>query len=330
MVVFYLLAQKQKMPTETRATHETAVKPEYTHKSFELVFAKFCDQYQQRIDEHSGPKARQQGRFLGLPANASVQEMGRRLSEVSSAIGEPAQLGPEHGDEIPLKDALILSARHLAWSAVMGGLTRRYIENVDSYIQKERYGGRSNVQRLFNERGAAISLKLAHNDGIREYFDSELARTLGNDSPEGMKSLIEHVPFLTENEKHALVSGIALEIAAKRELEQKLGQRVKVSHGSAKEDSVGGDLVIIGENDLVFIDVKSKMPEKFAGGEVATEIDFERGYKWIEGAGEGRQVVVWAYSKEPVSSDSFTLTDDRLAANLEAVAMTSAIDNTSV
>jgi len=313
------------MPIETAQRHETATKPEYTHKSFELVFAKFCDQYQQKIDELSGPKARREGRFLGLPGNASVQEMGRRLAETSAALGEPAQPDSE-ADEIPLKDALILSARHLAWSAVMGGITSNYVDKIDDFIEKEKYSGRHNNNRLFNDRKAAVSLVLAHMNGIRDYFDSDLARLLGNDSPKAMSDLIEHAP----HDISKLTSGIALEIAAKRNLEERLGSTSKVNFGSADEDSVGGDLVVIGPEDIVFIDLKSKMPEKFAGGEAATELDYERGYKWREAHGDARRAVVWAYANEPVSLDSFSLMDDRLAANLEAVASTAAIDNTSV
>lgn len=318
------------MPTETALGHETAAKPEYSRKSFELVFVRFCEQYQRKIEEIAGPKARQEGRFLGLPATASVQEMGRKLAEVAAAVGEPAQLGPEHGDEIPMKDALILSARHLAWSAVMGGITNQYIEKWDEFIQKERHNGRHNLRRMFNEKKAAVVLAVAHNHAIRGYFESGLAGILGNDSPEAMDRLLEHVPYLSETQRSALVKGLSLEIAAKRKLGEVSGGKYSVAYGSQAEDSVGGDLVISGPDDLVFIDLKSKMPEKFPDGTVSTELDDERGYKWVEGAGEGRQAIVWAYSKEPFSYHSFSLTDARLAASLEAIAETTVLEKESI
>ncbi|HET7528899.1 MAG TPA: hypothetical protein VFJ84_01570 [Candidatus Saccharimonadales bacterium] len=318
------------MPTETAARHETAVKPEYSRKSFELVFVKFCEQYQRKIEEITGPKSRREGRFLGLPATASVQEMGRRLAEVTAAVGEPAQLGPEHGDEVPMKDALIYSARHLAWSAVMGGITNQYIERCDEFIQRERHSGRHNLQRLINERKAAVVLKLAHNHAIRDYFESGLAEILGNDSPDGMDGLLKHVGSLSDKQREALVSGLSLEIAAKRKLDEIAGGKYSVAYGSQAQDSIGGDLVISGPEDLIFIDLKSKMPEKFFDGTASTDLDYERGYRWVEGAGEGRQAIVWAYSKEPCSPDSFNLTDGQLAASLEAVAATAAIEKASV
>jgi hypothetical protein len=315
------------MPTEVLNSTETATKPEYSHRSFELVFANFCNQYRQKIEEVAGPKARMDGRFLGLPGNASVQEMGKRLAEVTAAIGEPAQLGLEYGDEVPLKDAVILTARHLAWSTLMAGVTSRYLEKIDGYIQKERYNGRQNVRRLFNEKKAGVVLQTSYKHTIRDYFDSGLARRLGNDSPNEMSQLLEHAPYFSETERSTLVRGTALEIAAKKDLESKSEGQCKVTYGSSEEDAVGGDLVIIAPEDILFIDLKSKMPEKFAGGEASTDLDYERGYKWLEGVGEGRQAVVWAYSKEPVSGNSFTLTDERLAASLKAVAATTAIAN---
>lgn len=316
------------MPTETLETVEAVKTSEYSHKSFELVFANFCQQYKQKIEDVAGPKARLEGRFLGLSTNASVQKMGQRLAEVTAAIGEPQQLGIE--DEIPLKEALILSARHLAWSTVMAGITARYLEKTDDYISQERRSGRNNIRRLFNERKAGISLKLAYNHSIRDYFDSSLARALGNDSPQSMYKLMKHSPYMSETEKSALVGGIALEIAAKRRLEERTGHGLKVNYGTDEEDAVGGDLVVIGPEDIIYIDLKSKMPEKFVGGDVATDLDYDRGYKWLEGADEGRQAVVWAYSREPVSAGSFDLLDERLAANLEAVAVTATLENSSV
>jgi hypothetical protein len=317
------------MPTETLEAAETVKTPEYTHKSFELVFANFCNQYKQKAEEVAGPKAHMKDRFLGMPGNVSVQEMGQKLAEVRQAIGEPPQWDEDH-DEVFMKEAIVLSARHLAWSAVMAGITTRYLNKTNDYINKERHNGRNNLQRLFNERRAGVSLQIAYNHAIRDYFDSGLAQTLGNDSPQGMNNLLEHASFISDQEKSRLIRGIALEIAAKKDLEAKSDGKYRVAYGSPEQDADGGDLVIIGQEDIVFIDLKSKMPEKFPGEIASTELDAERGYKWLESTGEGRNVVVWAYSNTPVRPDKFTLDDGRLAANLQAVAATVTLDKASV
>jgi hypothetical protein len=314
------------MPTETLIKTEAINIPEYSHRSFELVFANFCAKYQQKIESIVGPKASHEGRFLGLPSNATVQQMGHRLSEVVAAVGEPPELPSDMEELTPIKEAIIYSARNLAWNAVMCGLTSKYIDSIGDFIKREKYSGKHNMSRLFYEKRAATSLVIAHNTGIRNYFDSGLAHKLGNDSPHSMSNLFEHVSYLSDIEKKALVKGISLEIAAKRTLDKRANGHYEVSYGTSEQDALGGDLVVIGAEDLVFIDLKSKMPSKFDGGEVATDLDYYRGYKWLEGVGEGRQAIVWAHSKEPVSEANFVLNDGTLIANLEAVAKTSVLE----
>lgn len=315
------------MPTETLDTAETVKKPEYSHKSFELVFSNFCTKYTERIQSLAGNQPG--GGFLGLPRNASVQQMGQRLNEVAAAIGEPPELGKEYLEGAELKEAVLLTSRYLAWNAVMGNLTQLYADKLKDFIKREKHnkasngGSRHNLGRLAHERDAAVSVLLAQNHALRDFFDSGLAHTLGNDSPERMNRLLSNVPNLGEGHRKGLVKGISLEIASKRHIsflsKAHSTREISVAYGSDNEDARGGDIVLMSGEDILFIDLKSNMPEVFSDGDYSTPDDYARGYKWLEDEGNEQKVVVWAYLDEPIYSEKFSLADSRLSQNLDLI-----------
>lgn len=212
----------------------------------------------------------------------------------------------------------------------MGSVTQRYIDKVKATIDRERHsksgngGSRANLGRLYHERTAALAVLLAQNHALRDYFDSGLAETLGNDSPRKMDRLLSHVPNLAAEQRKALVEGLSLEIASKRQLEGLIGtegmQSSKVAYGSNEQDSRGGDLVMLSGEDILFIDIKSSMPAKFSNGDESTPEDYQKGYKWLDGDEHEHKVVVWAYQPDPVEPEKFRLNDARMAHNLELVA----------
>jgi hypothetical protein len=317
------------MPVEDLITAETVKDPEYTHKSFELVFSNFCSQYAQRISDFTGNLGEQNDQgFMGLPAQASWRQMGQRLNDIGKAMGQP----PSWDDEpaINTRDAILFSARYLAWNATMGGVTQQYVDKIKDNIKHGKHakaqngGSRDNLNRLYYEQKTGLSILLAQNHALRDYFDSGLARQLGNDSPAEMNRLLSNVLYLDSQQREALVRGISLEIASKRCLEDmvKTGQldEITVAYGNDEEDSRGGDLVLLTGEETFFIDLKSSMPKKFSNGEESTSNDYEKGYKWLSNADKEHKVVVWAYEDNPVSIEEFKLDDERLAQNLQLVA----------
>jgi hypothetical protein len=238
----------------TPAPTETA----YSHKSFELVFSNFCKQYDQKLSASGAlTPADGKGGAVGL----------KRLEEVSKIMGDAPQWeAPSEYEDA--KSALILSGRYLAWHTIMGSVTQRYIDKVKDTIAREKHskagngGSRANLGRLYHERAAALSVLLAQNHALRDYFDSGLAQTLGNDSPRKMDRLLSHVPHLTAEHRKMLVGGISLEIASKRQLEkvaatEELGY-AKVAYGSNDQDLRGGDLVLVAGEDILFIDIDAQ------------------------------------------------------------------------
>ncbi len=321
-----LLSKKQKMSIETVVRPlETQNQPRYTYKSFELVFSNFCRQYTDRLHGLTGGQDKRHS-MLGLPPNATWHQMSRRVHEISAAMGD-APKWDEQRPGVELKDAVLLSARYLAWNTLMGGINQQYIDRLERCIDHQRYersgngGLRHNLSRLHHERSAAVSVLLAQNHALRDYFDSGLARTIGNDSPDKISRLLENVPYFDEEQRRALVKGISLEIASKRCLERRADtQDYKIAYGSDRQDARGGDLVVLDGDEILFIDLKSSMPERFSNDEYSTPEDYERGYKWMEGRENEHKVVVWAYQDSPVSPESFELTDARLVHNLSLVA----------
>lgn len=306
---------------------EAVRKPEYTHKSFELVFAAFCKQYADRIEALSG---HDHSHFLGLPPNASAQQMGKRLAEISQLMGEQPTLDDEELDSLDLKEAVLLSARYLAYFSISGSLTQQYADRLKDFKERERTshsangGSRHNLSRLAADRETAINRLLAQNHALRDFFDSRLAHTLGNDSPEHMDKLLRHNPYLTTDQREGLVKGISLEIAAKQRLEAGIAadgyEDLSVAYGTDQQDAKGGDLVLLAGEDILFIDLKSHMPKVFSDGDRSTEADYERGYKMLELDGEERKAVCWAYSDSPVAETEFRLTDPRLISSLDLLA----------
>lgn len=309
------------MPVENLATAEAVRKPEYTHKSFELVFARFCDKYADRLQKLSHDHG-----FFDPAAPHSLKQMGRRLNEVSRAIGPPPPSGEDLAPEVDLEEAILLSARYLAWNTVIGSITQQFTDRLKNQIdyQKRRNGGHYRYNGwLAHERDAAVSVLLAQNHALRDFFDSELAHTLGSDSPNNMERLLAEAPYMSEEQRKSLVKGLSLEIASKRAA-QAVARRqnrpdVAVAYGSDNEDARGGDLVLVAGEDILFVDVKSYMPDKFPDGSLSTPEDYERGYKWLASEGAERKVLVWAYLDSPVDRESFRLVDRRLASNLELV-----------
>lgn len=320
------------MTTETISTRaETLAEPHYDYKSFELVFSKFCGQYGERLKEFEAPASiGDSNSFMGLPPKATLKDMGLRLYEVASAMGQPPKWEDSQDDDVSTKEAILLSARYLAWQATMGSITQQYIDRVKDKIddEKARHSDhnikRQNLDRLFREQEKAVTILLAQNHALRDYFDSGLAKRLGNDSPEKIQRLLDKLPYLDDDRKEGLARGISLEIASKRFVENLLKQQGKedltVAFGSDDQDSRGGDLVIYNGEDIFFIDVKSSMPKKFTGGEASTPEDYQRGYKWLDSRDNERKVVVWAYLELPVEPSKFKLADMRLANNLALVA----------
>lgn len=306
----------------TEATLEKTAAPteiSYTHKSFELVFSNFCKQYEQRLND-SGV----------LPTNGEGEPLGlRRLEEVAKIMGDSPSWEAQE-DDPNIKHAIILSGRYLAWHTIMGSVTQRYIDKVKATITREKHsksangGSRANLGKLYHERAAAVSLLLAQNHALRDFFDSGLSETLGNDSPRKMDRLLTHVPHLTVEQRKALVEGISFEIASKRQLESLNGTEelpgTAVAYGSNDQDARGGDLVLQGGEDILFIDIKSSMPQQFSNGEESTPEDYQKGYKWLDGDDREHKAVVWAYQQQPVESDKFSLNDPQMAHNLEMVA----------
>lgn len=321
------------MPIETITEPvETSKEPQYTYKSFQLVFSSFCSQYEKSLGSltmHPSRNGNSEG-FMGLPPKASVQQMGRRLNETAQAMGDPPGWEDDQQEGATMKEAVLLSARYLAWHATRGAITQQYVDRLREYIDRERPtkslngGSRHNIGRLNYERDNGLVALLAQNHALRDYFDSGLAQTLRNDSPERMSHLLNNVPYLRDRHREDLVAGISLEIASKRYLEtlintHKLGD-LEVAYGSDEQDPRGGDLVVLKEKEIMFIDVKSSMPARFADGEPSTPQDYERGYKWVVNDDKEHKVVVWAYQVKPIESGQFRLADARLANSLELVA----------
>lgn len=321
------------MPTETLSSAEATHTAEYNHRSFDLVFSSFCKQYAQKLKPVIAEK---NGKgFLGLPKDASVPQMGQRLNEVMKAIGEPPQVSEEYLNGPSIQEAILLSARYLAWNAVMGGLTNQYVDKLRVIIDEEhrsqhsKHLNHNHLHRLTRERKAAVSTLIAQNHALRNYFDSNLAHTLGNDSPRSMDKLLSKVPFLDSEHRQATVKGISLEIAAKKYLQAMTkmhnGSEVKVAYGDSRQDAMGGDLVLISDKDILFIDLKSSMPKRFSDLSYSTPADYSNGYKWLEDEDNARKVVTWAYEYEPIKPDKFMLNDARLAGSLELIAGTSSV-----
>lgn len=310
------------MPSEAVLERpETHVESKYTHKSFELVFGNFCKQYSERIEQITGHPASENDRFLGLPTNASWTQMAERLNQARHSMGEPPSW-PDEG-EVSEREAVLYSARYLAWFTTTEAITKQYVDRIQSEIHRNRHNkNHVNINRLRSEGKVGLTILLAQHHAIRDYFDSGLAKKLGNDSPQAMDELLSKVSQLRDHERQALVSGISLEIAAKRYLEsvKDSHRSAKVAFGDSGQDALGGDLVVTTGHEVTFIDVKSSMPEAFYNFEPSTELDFERGYKWVDSTNVDRAAVVWAYSSDPVESDSFTLIDARFAHNLAQVA----------
>lgn len=320
------------MPTETiTRPAETLKETQYTHKSFELVFSSFCGQYGKNLGSLTAQSSRNGNSesFLGLPPKASVQQMGHRLNEAAQIMGDPPGWRDDQQEGATMKEAVLLSARYLAWHATMGGITQMYLDRLNEQIKSERQknsyngGSHQNLGRLKYNRGKGLSILLAQNHALRDYFDSRLANTLGNDSPERMSQLLKHVSYGNAGRREDLVGGISLEIASKRYLETLMRTRgldgIGVAYGSDEQDSRAGDFVVQAGEEMMFIDIKSSMPEKFSDGEPSTPEDYERGYKWLDGNDQEHKVVVWAYQNEPVAPEKFRLTDTRLASNLELI-----------
>ena len=319
------------MPETLTRLPEAITERHYDHKSFELVFSKFCSGYDEKLSELGLKQSTDNESFLGLPPKSTTKQMGSRLYEASKAMGDPPRWDATHSDGVSMQEAILLSARYLAWQATMGSLTQRYIDKINDKIDIEKayqnHNGRQNLNKLFFEREKAVSILLAQNHAIRDHFDSGLAKRLGSDSPEKIDSVLRRVKSLGEYQREALVHGISLEIATKKFVEKQLKEQnrhdLRVAYGNDNEDAHGGDLVILNGREMLFLDIKSSMPKKFTGGEAATPDDFQRGYKWLEDGPNGeRKVVVWAYMDRPVSGNDFKLDDARLAHNLENVVNT--------
>ena len=309
-------------------SRKDSIEPVYSRRSFELVFTNFCAQYTNRVEQVAGQQLGGDMGFMGLAPNAPIKLVGRRLHEISQVMGDEPQWSGD--DQLEVKEAILHAARRLAWNAVMGSVNQRYIDRLNEIIDQERragrHGVRHNLARIISERNLSRDILVVQNHALRDYFDSPLAQMLGNDSPEGMAHLLEHVPFMTSENRKALVGGISLEIAVKRHMQQlasqgRLGQ-AHVSYGSDKQDERGGDLVVIKPGEVDFIDVKKSMPKRFADGVMASAHDFGRGFRWLGGRDVEHKVVVWALIGKPVAEDGFRLRDSHMAHNLEVLAAT--------
>ena len=323
---------KTKMPTETiTGKSETSTETQYTARSFELVFSKFCSKYENTLIPFTrrGAKDDRDNRFMGLPPNASVQQMGKRLNQVGQLMGDSPSWNENQTESVDMREAVLLSARYLAWHTTMGGISSQYVDHLQEYIgSQQRRGtlntnGHQSMGRLNHDRSVGISILLAQNHALRDYFDSGLAATLGNDSPAKMNQLLRHSPYMSETLRDDRARGISLEIAAKRQLEGLLSTKdsagCKAAYGSSEQDARGGDLVVLTNNEILFIDLKSSMPAVFSDGTKSTPEDYEIGYKWLNHEATENKVALWAYQTQPVAAEAFKLQDERLAQNLEAV-----------
>lgn len=260
----------EQLSSQTEQTRES----DYTHREFEAVFSNFCDQYTERVAEVSGHQiSTHETGFFGLSEHVGERELGRRLVEIGRAMGEEPRWTST--DDVEEKVAIIHEARRLAWNAITGAVNQLYIDRLESSLDKVRKSGQHNqvhnLARLKHERTASRNRLVAQNHALRNYFDSPLATALGNDSPEGMRRLFNHIPFMGSENKERLVRGISLEIAVKRHMEQ-LAQagrlsRNTVAYGTDEQDQKGGDLVVVKPGEVDFIDVKRSMPERFADGD---------------------------------------------------------------
>lgn len=265
------------MPVETLSPVKET---QYTHKSFELVFHKFCNQYAERVVSATGRQSLEPDseRYLGLSKNATLREMKDRLEVASAAIGEPPDWDASAEGLYPSKEAILLSSRHLAWFATMGSLTQGYVDRLNDRIKECKHrssrngGSNHNIDRLYNDRREQVSLLIAQNDAISEYFESELAHILGNDSPAKMDALLSTVPFLDERHREGLVSGLSLEIATGRYLGEliktKQDKDISLAHGSSEQDSRGGDFVFVSEDEIIHLDINQKCPKYLLEGSI--------------------------------------------------------------
>src|SRR2546423_15483799 len=125
--------------------------------------------------------------------------MGRRLNEAAQSMGDPAKWEGNQQDGVELRDALLLSARYLAWHATMGSITMQYIDRLDMHINSERHknsingGGHQNLGRLRHERSKGLAGFSAPKKALTGFFFKKFARNFWRKLPAKMKTIFNFV-----------------------------------------------------------------------------------------------------------------------------------------
>lgn len=299
------------MSEEPVATIESPVSAEavtFTDKHLEAAFAFKTRQHRSRILKAFGAEGELPA-LSNRSADVRIVESEKRFKKAYDLLRreEPAAIpAPENG---MTKETIIAIADNLAWKGIENSIITEYLDEGEEVLRRLKNNAKTYLSIIDLERAErALSIVLIEdNHFYRDFFNSELARELGVDSPEVMEEFLKKASLNRDNSvvPKTIAKGLSLEIATSRHITDLTeGEDLVVSFGNKEEDRLGGDIVVLRDSSIVYFDIKSSKPKKIT--ESAAQEGFSLNFD------EKKQIykaIVWPESKSPVARDSFQLND---------------------
>ena len=214
------------MPTETLErplAEASTVDPEVAGRLLGLLVSKRAQYHKGRILETFD-----EGKLPSLPTNSTanrLEESDRRYRKVSGLLyhEEPSQISDlEAGITGPLLTSL---ADNLAWKGIEYSMASSHTTEMRAAIGQMKAShqpdSRKHAFDLIRAQRAVKAIAIEDGHFYRDFFDSDLASSLGVDSPTNLRRFLK-ASFLAEVDPEAIEHGISLEIASRRYIDSLL------------------------------------------------------------------------------------------------------------
>jgi len=293
----------------------------FTDKHLEAAFAFRTAYHRDRILKAFG----EDNKLPPIPkgsADARILEADKRFKKSYDLLRreQPLEI-PETNGEVT-RDYLIAIADNLAWKGIENSVITEYLDDGEEVLHQLKRNGKSSFGSVIELERAERALKtvlIEDNHFYRDFFDSEVAAALGVDSPKYIEKFIRKASLSAHSSEIAatVAKGASLEIAARRYLDSLLskdGDEVIVGFGSSEEDRDGGDIVVVGDSSIVYIDIKNRKPDGLGSDEA------QEGFRLhFDSKKYVYKAIVWPETRDVVAHDSFRLTDVALKNALQKV-----------
>ena len=318
------MSKNEQLISGSTAVAEKPTTPAFAGKHFEAAVEYGARNHMARILQsfdgaHSLPKL--EHAKTEIPYEAS-EKRHRKVADL--LMRELPAKVPDIEDGVN-EDYIRAVGDNLAWYGIEHSITADHLGVVQKAVRQLELSGKHHsdiLQDLKRSEKGYKSIVINDSHIFRTFFDSEVAAQFGLDSPEQINNFLTRSSIIGDSEQiSGYERGISLEIAAKRYLsnfarsmKDEGKEEIIVNFGSSQEDAEGGDIIILSDSSLVFIDLKNSLPDGL------TQDEIEQGYKLeFDDKKHQYKAIVWSESRLPVARESFRLTDPSLKQALEQV-----------